>query len=268
MTGVEVLINLPSPKFNKGYWYRVPEDMRVQTEEGKRVMVQVGKVMNEGYIVSLEHNCLKDGLKPIIKVLDEEPVFDKRLLELAKWMAEYYVCPVSLALKIMIPRLLSKKKSLVIFPRVLEDEINDIEIDKNINMNLMENLWKHGEMSFRSALKYATRDELKELEDDGFIINTGSYKANIKYKTGYVYVASRCWLGPHLRGLGHGRRRGPSGARVARGPACGHGPRVPRARRVQLHEVVLVAERNADRSHARMGAERGGMGGALLQPGA
>ncbi|MEN6462011.1 MAG: primosomal protein N' [Syntrophomonas sp.] len=188
MTGVEVLINLPSIKFNKGYWYCVPDKLEDQVEEGKRVMVQIGKLMHEGYIVAVEQNCLKVGLKPVVKILDEVSVFDQRLLELAGWMAEYYVCPVSLALKAMIPRLLSKKKAWVIIPAVSREEFDNINLEINNNMELMERLWAEGEMSFSTALKYTTRSQLKDLETDGLIINTGSYKVRQQFKAGYVYA--------------------------------------------------------------------------------
>ncbi|MEN6327544.1 MAG: primosomal protein N', partial [Syntrophomonas sp.] len=188
MTGVEVLINLPSIKFNKGYWYCVPDKLEDQVEEGKRVIVQIGKLMHEGYIVAVEQNCLKVGLKPVVKILDEVSVFDQRLLELAGWMAEYYVCPVSLALKAMIPKLLSKKKSWVIIPAVSREEFVNINLEININMELMERLWAEGEMSFSTALKYTTRSQLKDMETDGLIINTGSYKVRQQFKAGYVYA--------------------------------------------------------------------------------
>lgn len=188
MTGAEILINLPSTKFNKGYWYSVPEKLENEIEPGKRVTVQIGKSMHEGYIVAVEQNCLRSGLKPVIKILDEDPVFDQRLLELARWMAEYYVCPVSLALKVMIPRLLSKKKSCVIIPAVSSAEFDNTDFKNDINVELMERLWAEGEISFNTALKIATRAELKNMETCGLIFNTGTYKVRQHFKAGYVYV--------------------------------------------------------------------------------
>lgn len=49
-------------------------------------------------------------LKPLHSVLDEEPVFSKRLLELGLWMSRYYCFPVGEVFKTMLPASVQRKK--------------------------------------------------------------------------------------------------------------------------------------------------------------
>ncbi|MGI5920290.1 MAG: replication restart helicase PriA [Syntrophomonadaceae bacterium] len=211
MTGVEVLINLPSIKFNKSYWYSVPDRLDSEVAEGKRVLLPMGTSLHEGYIVSVERNSLRTGLKPIIKVLDKETVFDHRLLEVAQWMAEYYVCPVSLALKAMIPRLLSKRKLQTIIPAVNRGEVDNVLIKSPAIKKLMEQLWNEGEMSLKAALKITSRTELDNLEKCGIITRSGKYQAIQSFKTGYVYTQGNFDYVKQISGL---RKKAPRQAEI------------------------------------------------------
>jgi primosomal protein N' (replication factor Y) len=76
---------------------------------GKRAMVPFGRRSKEslGYIVA-ERDGPPAGIdaaaiKTIRRVVDKEPVFDKRDIENARWMAAYYLCGEGQALAAMIP---------------------------------------------------------------------------------------------------------------------------------------------------------------------
>lgn len=187
MTSAEVLINLPSIKFNNGYWYSVPEILELEVQVGKRVLVELGNKKTEGFVINIIPEGEKTDLKPILKVLDKEQVFDRRLLDLAGWMAEYYVCPVSSALNVMLPRLLSKKKSRAILPLISQEEFYNQELETNTGITLMEKLWSEGEITVRSAMKYINQNDLDKLVSMGLVIITGSYQASQQYRNGYVY---------------------------------------------------------------------------------
>ena len=108
---VDILINLPVAKINQQeYTYRVPEDMEPDAIVRKRALLELGRRRIEGFITATGVKEIADA-RPIIKILDEEPVFDHQLLELERWMADYYICPLSIVLNAMITPRLGKSGS-------------------------------------------------------------------------------------------------------------------------------------------------------------
>jgi primosomal protein N' (replication factor Y) len=82
-------------------------DEKGESAPGKRVMAALGRRDCLGYIISEREN-LPEGVeekavKTIRRVVDANPVFDSRNLEIARWMADYYLCGIGQALAAMIP---------------------------------------------------------------------------------------------------------------------------------------------------------------------
>ncbi len=90
--------------FDKIFDYSVPEVLSSETEVGKRVLVPFGNGnrKRQGMIMCLK-NGDTDGLKPIIAVLDPEPVLTPEMAGLAAFMKERYFCTYYDAVKAMLP---------------------------------------------------------------------------------------------------------------------------------------------------------------------
>jgi len=189
MKCVEVVINLPASKLNTAYTYTVPEKLCAEAALGKRVLVDFSGKRVEGYIVGEIKEGEPAGIKPLIKVLDLEPVLNQSLLDLARWMAEYYLCPLSLVLNLMVPRILHNKKDQIILPVIDEDKFKTL-IDQGFRLNhrLFAELWNQGELGIDQALKYVSREELIDWEKNGFITGSGIYRMSQEYKKGYYYT--------------------------------------------------------------------------------
>ena len=76
---------------------------------GKRAMVPFGRRGKDslGYIIA-EKDQPPDGIeisgiKSIRRLVDQEPVFDNRDIEIARWISAYYLCGIGQALAAMIP---------------------------------------------------------------------------------------------------------------------------------------------------------------------
>ncbi|MEN6349014.1 MAG: primosomal protein N' [Syntrophomonas sp.] len=190
MNCASVLINLPAKNFDHIYKYRVPEKFEDDIAFGKRVLVELGKRKVEGFITAVEVEDLEtEQLKPLIRVLDNEPVFDHSLFELAQWIAETRLCAVASVLNAMIPRTLSKKKTIVVIPLV--------DFDKSLNSNdsniiatyrdFFNQLRERGEMTVKEAKSYLKDQEIDELEEQGLIFITGHYSGYREKKSGYQY---------------------------------------------------------------------------------
>src|SRR5690606_9872384 len=87
-----------------GFTYRAGADVRV----GQRVEVPLGQNNKKasGIVVRVGGEELLDGLKPsrVKRILAASPSrLPPRLVELARWMAEYYVCPLGMVLATMMP---------------------------------------------------------------------------------------------------------------------------------------------------------------------
>jgi len=98
----DLVFNIPSERA-----FSYLGDEKGEAAVGKRAMVPFGGRDCLGYITN-QRNAPPPGrtietLKRIRRVVDKEPVFDERDLELAKWMAAYYFCGLGQTLQAMIP---------------------------------------------------------------------------------------------------------------------------------------------------------------------
>ena len=98
----DLVFNIPSERV-----FSYSGDMKGEAAFGKRAMVPFGRRDCLGYVIGQRDDppagVVDFSIKPIRRVVDKEPVFDERDLELAKWMAGYYFCGLGQALSAMIP---------------------------------------------------------------------------------------------------------------------------------------------------------------------
>ncbi|OQW98571.1 MAG: primosomal protein N' [Elusimicrobia bacterium A5] len=92
---------------NQNFDYISDENVKI----GCRTVVPFGKKKLTGFVVDIKEKPQK-SLKKIIKVVDDEPLLNDELLELAKWISEYYMCSQGVALNLILPatsKIASKK---------------------------------------------------------------------------------------------------------------------------------------------------------------
>jgi primosomal protein N' (replication factor Y) len=99
--------------------YLVPDELW-PIEAGQRVEAPFGRKnkLEKGFCVEIiaegqEHKGTKGKgrefkLKRVSRVIDKEPLLDEKLLELAKWISGYYVCPLGQVLAAMVPGAVKK----------------------------------------------------------------------------------------------------------------------------------------------------------------
>lgn len=99
---VHVVVPLP---IDQTYTYLIPQDWHVAAQVGCRVLVPFGPRQLTGMIVArgtaTEEETEK--LKPLLDVLDEQPAFTDRMLQLTRWIADYYVCSWGEVIKAALP---------------------------------------------------------------------------------------------------------------------------------------------------------------------
>jgi primosomal protein N' (replication factor Y) len=92
------------------FTYRLGESIAAEAAIGSRVIVPLGKSKQvTGYIVAL-HTSLpadlgipEEDVKPVEELLDAEPLLTPEVIDLTKWVADYYAAPWGEVLKAALP---------------------------------------------------------------------------------------------------------------------------------------------------------------------
>lgn len=89
----------------QSFTYEVPSSMEASVMVGVRVVVPFGKRELTGYVIGLTDASPDPAfaIKPIKRVIDKEPLFGGSEVDLAAWMARFYLCSQGEAIAIMIP---------------------------------------------------------------------------------------------------------------------------------------------------------------------
>lgn len=106
-------IALPLP-VDQVFSYSIPENLLDAALPGRRVSVAFTNRRMTGLITALSDTCPVERYRPLLDVLDHEPVLDATLLELTGWIGRYYLCPWGEAIKAALPAgLLSESEQIV-----------------------------------------------------------------------------------------------------------------------------------------------------------
>lgn len=116
MLGVQVAINLPVKSLFKQFTYAVPAALEF-LDSGWRVVVPFGSQKVEGFVVKrtklLQDAAILAKIKYVEAALGSEPWFDKEMLAVASWLAEYYMCSLAEAMRLFVPGKTSIKRKAV-----------------------------------------------------------------------------------------------------------------------------------------------------------
>ena len=94
----------------KEFDYSIPPGLIGQVEVGSRVQVPFGPRKIYGCVTALAEESARANLKPILKVIGAQTMVTPKVLQLARWIAEYYCCAPETALKSVLPEAVRKKR--------------------------------------------------------------------------------------------------------------------------------------------------------------
>jgi primosomal protein N' (replication factor Y) (superfamily II helicase) len=95
-------VSLPVP-LDQSFTYRLPQTMRHRAAPGCRVLVPFGTRTIAGVVLRAHDEAPAGGAREALRLLDEEPALEEDLLKLARWIADYYCCPLGETLRAMTP---------------------------------------------------------------------------------------------------------------------------------------------------------------------
>jgi primosomal protein N' (replication factor Y) len=84
-------VALPLP-LAETFHYTVPPELKGSVKPGMRVTVPFQRRVLTGYVVALLQHSTVEKLRPIADVPDVLPTFDTHMLDLTRWVSEYYFC--------------------------------------------------------------------------------------------------------------------------------------------------------------------------------
>jgi len=90
--------------------YLIPPEFAGRVEVGTRVKVPFGRRQVLGCVTALADSSTFESLKPILKIIGAQSLVTPRVLELARWMADYYCCAPETALKSVLPDAIRKEQ--------------------------------------------------------------------------------------------------------------------------------------------------------------
>lgn len=175
---LKVLIEYGSSSLNTPFSYLCKDDTSI--EVGCRVYVPFGSQNIVGYVIEIINTDLtidqlneKDNVKYkfIYKVLDEKPILDEELFNLAKHMSYEYICPLITCLQTILPpsykpaktalKEITYKKLIKIYAKT------DVDISKLRKSQL--SLYNHIKESDGCYLKDLPNGSVKTLIKNGFL---------------------------------------------------------------------------------------------------
>jgi primosomal protein N' (replication factor Y) (superfamily II helicase) len=157
----------------KEFDYLIPPGLVDQVDVGSRVQVPFGARKVLGCVTALTDVSAHARLKPIIKVIGAQTLVTPKVLQLARWIAEYYCCAPEVALKSVLPEVVRKEQSgwrERLFVRALpfSGELPKLPKRQREIWNLVE---ERRELPLQELLELAatTASTIRRLEDKGLL---------------------------------------------------------------------------------------------------
>lgn len=103
---VEVAVNVPTQQ--AVFHYHVPAEWDTVPGAGMLVEVPFGLLQRQGIVLGEIPSPQVSETKPLVSLLDPQPVLTRQQIQLARWMSAYYRDPLGSCLEAMLPPGLSK----------------------------------------------------------------------------------------------------------------------------------------------------------------
>lgn len=125
-------VAVPIPLF-KTFHYFIPEELRSVADVGKRVIVPFRNRTVAGLILSFLNESHAPDIKPVLEVIDDEPVLSELMLKFLKGLSDYYLSPVGEVIKGALPFNLSRRITDWKKAKVIEGEDHEPEAPPELN---------------------------------------------------------------------------------------------------------------------------------------
>ncbi len=176
---IEVLTQISAKAVDQYYTYSVPAELKSKIKIGIRVKIPFNNMILEGFVMNVVEEALynKEKIKDILAITDDEPVLNKEMLLLGKYMSKTLLCTLVSAYQVMLPK-------------ALKAEINS-------NIKIKYNKYLRRTKSIEEIDKYIERcpyegqiELLCKLKEKDILITrmTSTINTIIKHNLGEIYL--------------------------------------------------------------------------------
>jgi len=183
----------------KEFDYLIPPAL-AGVQVGSRVQVPFGARKVFGTVTALAEESALTKLKPILKIIGAQTLVTPRVLQLARWMADYYCCAPETALKSVLPEAVRKreegwKKQLFVRALAVNGEFPRLPKRQQEVWNIIE---ERRELPLVELVELAetTATTVRRLEDRGLVEITSEIAERDPYAREHILPTQPLPLNP------------------------------------------------------------------------
>jgi len=94
---------------NREFDYLIPPELSEAVRVGTPVVVPFGRTVRRGFVVGLADRSDYPRLKPIREVVGRKALIEERITDLARWIADYYIAPLEVAVRTVLPAVVRRR---------------------------------------------------------------------------------------------------------------------------------------------------------------
>jgi len=186
-----IVIDIPDQNHN-GFDYKIPESLQKSIQVGCRVLVPLGSRTTLGYVIDIHEETNISSVKAIKENLDILPSLTKEMIDLAKWMSNYYASHLFRTLQILLPASLKTKveayvsvsegSEQTILLSTIEAKIFEwVKQNQPVKQSKLLSQFHNEHETIYQLIKLAKLQLKKEIKDRKTVINKNFIKATFKY---------------------------------------------------------------------------------------
>lgn len=174
----------------KEFDYLVPPELEQRVDVGSRVQVPFGPRKVLGVVTAVAEESAQSKLKTIFKVIGAQTLVTPKVLQLARWIGEYYCCAPELALKSVLPEAVRHEEAgwrERLFVRVLPLSGEFPKLPKR-QLEVWHIIEERREMLLAElvALAETTAATVRKLEDRGLVAITNEISERDPYAREHI----------------------------------------------------------------------------------
>ncbi len=162
---------------NRAFDYLIPDHLDVQV--GDQVVVPFGRASKRGFVTALADSSTHPSLKEIKERVGRRPMVDAGIMKLAQWMSNYYLAPIELCMKAVLPSAVRRrgpafKQRLHVVPTELAKDaeaVAKLRSRARVQAAMLDTLLARGAMFAHDLARAAgaSAQAIRALERRGFI---------------------------------------------------------------------------------------------------
>ncbi|HOY57118.1 MAG TPA: primosomal protein N' [Verrucomicrobiota bacterium] len=187
----------------KEFDYLIPPELAGQVEVGSRVKVPFGARQVFGCVTALVEASPYAKLRPLLRVVGRQSLMTPRVLELARWIAGYYCCPVEIAIKSVLPEAVRREEEgwrERLFVRALPVSGPLPKLSKR-QAEIHRIIEERKELPLQELLRVTgtTAETVRRLEDQGLVTVAAQVSERDPYAHEVILPTSPLVLNPEQR---------------------------------------------------------------------